>query len=391
MTPVNGLCVSVLNDSYRITLSAAHNGSPQEIIEVDVPLTASIDESISILSSKFANLDPSSQTIICTSSTASTVQLRRLMTLLPNLGVPTPITYLTYTQAYLAGSLSAADCPITIHFLECSRASSETALLHLEFHPDIDEIVEGTDTIRSVVHLPTQDASARADTVIRELVDSLYYSEPANKRIVLLNPDADADLLAVLKPALEKAKPDVPVHVASPAELAAAAARYVPRKSRDRVTAQYVIPLPISIATADGTAIIAMPRGRKLRPAQDSVLLTTSTDDQTSVTLAVYLGDHLRAEDNLYSGTVVLKGLIPQPKKGKARIRATIVVSHETGATITVEQVLDGDASPPKVVATFPDLIKHLGHDYERYETTEGQRSAPFVEGSEEPVGELPA
>ena len=387
MTPVNGLCVSVLHDSYRITLSA-HNGSPQEIIEADVPLTASIDESISALSSKFANLDPSSRTVICTSSTVSTVQLRRLMNLLPNLGLPEPITYLTYSQAYLAGSLSAADCPITIHFLECSQASSETALLHLEFHPDIDEILEATDTVRSVVHLPMQDASARADAVIRELVDSLYYSEPAKKRIVLLNPDAD--LVAVLKPALEKAKPDVPVHVASPAELAAGAARYVPPKSRARVTAQYVIPLPISIATVDGTAVIAMPRGRKLRPAEDSVLLTTSTDNQTSVTLAVYLGDHLKAEDNLLSGTVVLKGLIPKPK-GKALIRATIVVSHGTGATVTVEQVLDGDASPPKVVATFPDLIKYLGHDLERYETTEGQRSAPFVEDSGEPVGELPA
>ena len=78
--------------------------------------------------------------------------------------------------------------------------------------------------------------------------------------------------------------------------------------------------------------------------------------------------------------------------KGKTVIRAKFIVSHSTGATVTVEQVLGKKhvSSAPKVVAEFPHLINYLGNDYERYEVAEGESPAPFFENSKTPVGDLP-
>jgi len=95
--------------------------------------------------------------------------------------------------------------------------------------------------------------------------------------------------------------------------------------------------LPVSVATADGNAIVVVPGTRKLRPAEESILFSTSSDNcnQTSASLSIDLGDHLKPDENL-------DNLIPMPKNA-AHIRATFVIDHSTRAEVTVEQVVDGE------------------------------------------------
>jgi len=216
--------------------------------------------------------------------------------------------------------------------------------------------------------------------------------DPAPTRIVILGPQTA--LVKAVEGALTTAYPSIPIHIASPADLSKGAAKFPlpdPNAPRTRVTATYIIVVPISIETADGGTIVAVPYGRKLRPVDESVLLTTSVDNQTSVTVRILLGNHPRAEDNLLSGTVVLERLSPMPK-GEAVIRVTFVISHASGATVTVEQVIGQEfGSAPRKVVQFPDLIRYLGSDYERYRVGEGEVSAVFLEDSVKPVGELPA
>jgi len=392
-TTVNGLCVSVLDDSYQFSLTT--NDTPPESIQACATFAStspsSLDSTIPSLASKFANLNQTSKTFFCLPSTTSTVHLRCIMNLVPKLGLPQLNKDPIHCRKAYTASLSADDFPISIHFLQCSPESSAADLRDLE--PNGNRILEIEHASRSINHSHTDDTSARAAQVLQELIMPFEDTRLAKRRIVIL--DTHSDMIDALKTLLETAIPAAPVYVATSADLSAALSHYTPPNPNDyprtKTMAQYCMPLPISIATADGNAVVAVPGDRKLRPAEETIFLTTSHDNQTSVRLDIYLGDHLDAKDNLLSGSVVLEDLVPMPK-GKTVIRAKFVVSHSTGTTVTVEQVLGKKraSSAPKVVAEFPHLIKYLGNDYERYEAAEGDTPAPFFENSETPVGDLP-
>jgi hypothetical protein len=312
------------------------------------------------------------------------------MSIIKQLGFPSLKTEpIGYRQAYSA-ALPATDPPASILFLQCSPEESESELIEFE--------VDGKSTVReiecdclSVRHPTGEDLSAAAQKLMLALVNPLV--DPAPARIVILGPPSA--LAEAVRGALSTVYPSIPIHLASFADLSSGAAKFLlpdpDAYPRTRRTAMYIMPLPVSIATADGGAVVAVPDNRKIRPVEESILLTTSVDNQTSATVRIFLGDHARADDNLACGSVVLKGLNPM-QRGEALVRVTFVIAYAAGATVTVEQVIDGESGPgPSKIAQFPDLIRYLGTDYERYAVGRGQHPAVFVEDSAGPVGELPA
>ncbi|KIM42829.1 hypothetical protein M413DRAFT_124453 [Hebeloma cylindrosporum] len=218
-----------------------------------------------------------------------------------------------FCDAYNA-NFSVADLPHFILFLECSFEESESEVV--EYRPQSDGIFPSQSGAFSHRHSST-DISAVAEEVVRLLVKPDMDMPATPTRFVILG--SPLALTEAVQERLTTTYSSIPVHVASPSDLSKGAAKFPlpdPDARRVRVTATYGLIIPISIETADGGAVVALPSGRKLRPAEGSVLLTTSFDNQISVTVRILLGNHAKAEDNFLGGTVVLEGLTPKAKGG---------------------------------------------------------------------------
>jgi len=387
------LCVSVLEDAYHFALTSSPSPDvPPSIIETSVPFTLaspdSLDDTLQLLRSTFGVLNPESQTIFSYPDAIRTVHRRTIMNIVTKLGLPSlKVEPISFREAYNA-TLSATNLPTFILFLQCTPGESTSELIEYVSRSD-GEFLEIQSGSLSVLHTATEDLAVLAEEVDDGLVKPDL--DPVPTRIVILGPPSA--LAKAVESALTPKYPSIPVHIATPTELSKGTAMFAlpsPNAARTRVTATYITVVPISIETADGRAVVIVPTGRKLRPVDESILLTTSVDNQTSVTVRIFLGNHAKAEDNLPSGTVVLEGLSPLAK-GEAIIRVTLVIGHKEGATVTVEQVVDQDlGSAPRKVERFPDLIRYLGSDYQRFIVGDGLPSALYLEDSVKPVGELP-
>lgn len=175
-----------------------------------------------------------------------------------------------FCDAYNA-NFSVADLPHFILFLECSFEESESEVV--EYRPQSDGIFPSQSGAFSHRHSST-DISAVAEEVVRLLVKP-DMDMPATPTcfVILGSPLA---LTEAVQERLTTTYSSIPVHVASPSDLSKGAAKFPlpdPDARRVRVTATYGLIIPISIETADGGAVVALPSGRKLRPAEGSVLL----------------------------------------------------------------------------------------------------------------------
>ncbi|KIM42816.1 hypothetical protein M413DRAFT_124270 [Hebeloma cylindrosporum] len=364
MSLVNGLCISVLEDAYHFSLTSSPSTdvSPSTT-DTSIPFSLasnSLDETLQLLKSTFAYLNPDSQTIFCRPTVIRTVHLRTIMSIVTKLGLPSLNTEpIPFYDAYSA-TLSVADLPRFILFIECSFGESVVEVIEFIKKSNGDFFTSPNYSF-SHQHSATEDISAVAEEVARLLVTDMMDMRVTPTRIVIFGPPLA--LTKAVQGRLTTTHPSIPVHIVSPNDLSKGAANTPPPDPdacRVRVMATYGLIIPISIETAEGGAVVALPSGLKLRPAKGSILLTTSVDNQTSVTVRILLGNHAKAEDNLLSGTVVLEGLTLKAK-GEVVIRVSFVIWHVEGATVTVEQVTEKELGiTPRKVVPFPDSIRYL-------------------------------
>ncbi|KAF8157107.1 heat shock protein 70kD, peptide-binding domain-containing protein [Crassisporium funariophilum] len=120
-----------------------------------------------------------------------------------------------------------------------------------------------------------------------------------------------------------------------------------------------VVPLRVGIAKADGFVLTLLRRNCTL-PSQRSAVLTTSTDNQTSVTVRIVVGVSPRNKDNTIIAELVLDGLEPRPK-GVPHIRVTLDVEHLGQTHIVAEEVTEGAVSTVRESVTLDDITGNHG------------------------------
>jgi molecular chaperone DnaK len=101
-----------------------------------------------------------------------------------------------------------------------------------------------------------------------------------------------------------------------------------------------VTPLTLSIEVAGGAALRMIERGAQ-QPVSNAKLFTTSTDNQTAVTVGVYQGERINADDNKRIGVFSLEGIAAAPM-GTARIEITYAVNELSIITITAKNLDTG-------------------------------------------------
>ncbi|KAF8961990.1 hypothetical protein BDZ97DRAFT_1826933 [Flammula alnicola] len=184
--------------------------------------------------------------------------------------------------------------------------------------------------IPSIVH-ETHIALAEEDGLEDALKKALSYgiSQGPITRILLDYSRRLGSLTERAETTISQLFPNAPMVTSNPGIISHAAATflYIMRSHPPLFTnrAQYVVPIPVSIAMSNGTAVALVPDGYRI-PTDQYITLTTSVENQTSATIQLLLGNHPLAKDNLERETVVLNGLTPLPKEA-----ADITVEQEGG------------------------------------------------------------
>ena len=240
-------------------------------------------------------------------------------------------------------------------------------------------------TLTSPFTQGTPDEAALKSVII---VDPKYPFE----RVVLNNPLPQQ--LPNIRTFLEIHYPGTPITINAPDVISASTAtRLYTRLNlppQPRRLGQYVVPLPVSVASASGSAITLVPPRYRI-PTDERIVLTTSKDNQRSVTVNLLLGNHPLAKDNMVRGAAYLKGLKGLPK-GEARIRVSfgvcIIEGWRDAAAVTLEQVDCEDGV--KKTFLFPKFFADLTNDDDRYEVVEQGVKVEYDQHSDKVVGELP-
>jgi hypothetical protein len=212
------------------------------------------------------------------------------------------------------------------------------------------------------------------------------------ERVVLNNPLPQQ--LPTVRTFLETHYPGTPIVINTPDVISAStAARLYTRLNlppQPRRLGQYIVPLPVSIASASGSAITLVPPGYRI-PTDERVVLTTSKDNQRSVTVHLLLGNQPFAKDNMARGAAFLEGLKELPK-GEARIRVSfgvcVLEGWRNAAAVTLEQVDCEDGV--KKAFLFPKFFADLTDDDDRYEVVERGVKVEYDQHSDKVVGKLP-
>lgn len=99
------------------------------------------------------------------------------------------------------------------------------------------------------------------------------------------------------------------------------------------------LPLSIRVETVGGLATPLLLRGTPL-PTKRSETYSTASDDQSSVDIALFIGERQLTRDNTPLGEFQLKGITPAPK-GKPQV--VVEFSVDKSCTVTVNASIDGD------------------------------------------------
>ncbi|PVF92263.1 hypothetical protein CPB86DRAFT_802165 [Serendipita vermifera] len=133
--------------------------------------------------------------------------------------------------------------------------------------------------------------------------------------------------------------------------------------------------VPTGVMLSDGKVAEILPSSAEL-PIRKTVYLTTSQDNQTTVTVQLYQGNELFVE-------VKLEGLIPRPKH-QAAIRITLTLDWTT--TVVVEEIgtdLKMEKSLEVVLSDWKPLI------HEAYQKSTDKQIVMKL-GENGVIGELP-
>ncbi|EDR04980.1 uncharacterized protein LACBIDRAFT_294984 [Laccaria bicolor S238N-H82] len=287
-----------------------------------------------------------------------------------------PSVFITHGEAYCATLPNNTATP-TILFLDFypDRLSSEC------LSSSFDKGERQTKTIYTLTSSFAQGISDEAALKTVIIVDPKYPFE----RVVLNNPLPQQ--LPTVRTFFETHYPGTPITINTPDVISAsAAARLYTRLNlppQPRRLAQYIVPLPVSVTSASGGAITLVPPRYRI-PTNESIVLTTSKDNQRSVTVHLLLGNHPLAKDNLVRGAAFLEGLKALPK-GEARIRVSfgvcILEGWRDAAAVTLEQV-DCENGVKKTFL-FPNFFAGLTDDDDRYEVIEQGAEVEFAQHSD--------
>jgi Hsp70 protein len=366
MTSLGGLCVSVLHNSYVVAFTSVSStdGSHLQSLTKSIPtsLDTPISQSLLPTLSHFAQLRPIKSCTLSFPPSFSRAQINDVVSAASDAGLNVEESTLDHRQAYCA-LLPLDTFPPFIIFLEVTHSQSTAQLVECQVKNE--ERRTRLENYRSRTY-NTSTSPVEAATSGAALVDLLM--NPDVERIVLLDPLPE--IAQALQSALSAKHPSIPVHTASLEDLsrgaAASAFTYMDHGPWPvKILAQYVMPLPLSIATADGGVAVVLTHLHRLTATQ-SVLFTTAQDSQSSVTVQILLGSHPKPSDNLTRATVVLDGLAAKPK-GTNRIRVSLRVTNGDDSQVEIEELRDGPQPGPRKVVQLPDVVKNLPEGYSRY------------------------
>ena len=271
-------------------------------------------------------------------------------------------------------------------------------ILFLDFYPDrlsseclSSSFNEGERQTKTIYTLTSSFAQGISDEAALQTVIVAGPKYPF-ERVVLNNPLPQQ--LPTVRAFLETHYPGTPITINTPDVIAAStAARLYTRLNlppQPRRLGQYIVPLPVSVASASGSAVTLVPPRYRI-PTDERIVLTTSMDNQPSVTVHLLLGNHPLAKDNMVRGAAFLEGLKALPK-GEARIRVAfgvcIIEGWRDAAAVTLEQVDCEDGV--KKTFLFPKFFADLTNDDDRYEVVERGVKVEYDQHSDKVVGELP-
>ena len=118
-----------------------------------------------------------------------------------------------------------------------------------------------------------------------------------------------------------------------------------------------VLPMSIGVGLPGGRFKKIIERNTSL-PHKKSMSLSTTRDDQESLEIVIFQGDHDKAQDNEYLGTLTVPGL-PKATRGTVSFDIMFSLSAESILTVTAEE----HATARTVTATFstsdtPDSVR---------------------------------
>ncbi len=96
-----------------------------------------------------------------------------------------------------------------------------------------------------------------------------------------------------------------------------------------------VLPMAIGIAKVDGTLLRLFPKFSPI-PSYKSLILTNSKDNQKSIMLKIYQGDHEVAAENEILGTFIFSG-IRKAKKGTVKVEVLFHIDSEGILTLSAK------------------------------------------------------
>ncbi|XP_048042470.1 endoplasmic reticulum chaperone BiP-like [Megalobrama amblycephala] len=132
-----------------------------------------------------------------------------------------------------------------------------------------------------------------------------------------------------------------------------------------------VCPLTLGIETAGGVMTQLIPRNTVV-PTKNYKMFSTASDNQPTVTIKVYEGEHPLTKDNLLLGTFDLTGIPPAPR-GVPQIRVAFSINANSILHVTAEDVSTGKKnkitinndrkrSTPKDIERMVNEAKHFAN-----------------------------
>jgi molecular chaperone DnaK len=157
-------------------------------------------------------------------------------------------------------------------------------------------------------------------------------------------------------------------------------------------------PIAVGFETADGLMTTIIPRCSWM-PIQNSVIVSTAVDGQTSVEIHVLRGERILAENNYRLTTVRLDGISPAPK-GVPRIEVTFEIDVSECLFVSVKDLATGKTQSTTTSAlnlscdeledNLRDANAHYETDYKLREQVENtQKAAALVRETEKQLRHL--